>query len=94
VRELFFFTAYEFFCCGGFIVGEVDGRSLQVGLCAGSNTTVVLLANPKPEKVRFRVEIGRFGLARRVEIVAPNVAPKSVKIDTFTLFAPKSPQTG
>jgi hypothetical protein len=37
---------------------------------------VVPLANPKPEKVRFRVEIGRFGLARRVEI-APNVAPKS-----------------
>jgi hypothetical protein len=29
---------------------------------------VVPLANPKPEKVRFRVEIGRFGLARQVEI--------------------------
>ncbi|KAG1668422.1 hypothetical protein FOA52_015952 [Chlamydomonas sp. UWO 241] len=29
IRELFFFCAYEFFCCGAFIVGEIDGRSLQ-----------------------------------------------------------------
>jgi hypothetical protein len=54
---------------------------------------VVPLANPKPEEVRFRVEIGRFGLARRVGI-ARNVAPKSVKIDTLTLFHPKIASVG
>jgi hypothetical protein len=41
---------------------------------------------------RYRRRIATASLGRYVGVIP--LAPKSVKIDTFTLFAPKSPLSG